>query len=276
MAAQSGYSKPNDLVKHSVVLIDRRTNEVVPPKTDTAVTFDEELFRIPPPLQEVWRYLDASKFFDLLETQSLYFRRSDCQADALDGCLSEANLTSHSDEMLALYEGYGIRPSPLDHFGHNGCVRHRYFLNCWHINDAEHRDMWRLYAKNADSVAIVSRVWRLHVLCEWHPMTLGMVRYESQNVRRPDWFSWAPLLFKDLRYKVERELRLILHAPVHEEIHLARDAGRKICIPPEFLVEGVVTHPHASPSFKRQVKRLVQKHLPSARISTSRLKPNLW
>jgi hypothetical protein len=99
-------------------------------------------------------------------------------------------------------------------------------------------------------------------------------QYASECQARPDAISWAPAVFKDLRYRVEREIRLI--ATVGPELDCTPDNGIKPPVDATPLALSVILHPHATPSFRRLVALLVGRHVPSLVVKASQITSRLY
>jgi hypothetical protein len=81
----------------------------------------------------IWRYMNLPKFISLLKTRSLYFAvASSFVEDPWEGAHSRP-------------QG-GSSPYPQDHA----------YINCWHMGEHESYAMWKIYARDPESVAIVS------------------------------------------------------------------------------------------------------------------------
>ena len=95
----------------------------------------------PPPLLDVpaddaklWRYMDLSKFIDLLDTSTLYLTRAALFEDRFEGSYPKANAVEPQGDPSS-------RLAPL-----RRKLRDWYYVNCWHMNEYEPAAMWDLYA----------------------------------------------------------------------------------------------------------------------------------
>jgi hypothetical protein len=89
----------------------------------------------------VWRYIDFTKFVDLILNQQLFFCRSDKFEDPFEGIfrLKDYSQTKSMFETQHLTKKY-------------------YFLNCWHINDNQSDAMWKIFLETKNGIAIKSTV----------------------------------------------------------------------------------------------------------------------
>lgn len=101
---------------------------------------------------KIWRYIDFTKFVSLLDTQSLFFSRSDKLGDPFEGSTSRANLKLRP----SIYKN--IPETALKNMGDSTeKIRYHTFLNCWHMNEFESDAMWKLYAKEDTGLKFFQR-----------------------------------------------------------------------------------------------------------------------
>lgn len=126
-----------------MVITNRFTGEVI--GEGAAISAADMPFQSPHPNVVIWRYLDRFKFEDIVRNRRLYFRRSDHLDDEMEGRFSEANRRFQTSLWKRFHEAYPIRDDPEQQRQINESIRHRVFLNCWHINAHESARMWNLY-----------------------------------------------------------------------------------------------------------------------------------
>jgi hypothetical protein len=100
---------------------------------------------------KIWRYMDFTKFADLLQRSALWFTRLDGFPDKHEGLLPNSVLGALS--MLSV-ENPNYGKFNYEEWRKRGCV------NCWHMNENESAAMWDLYSKDA-GIAVCSRISRL-------------------------------------------------------------------------------------------------------------------
>ena len=99
----------------------------------------------------VWKYLDLSKFLDLLMSQKLFMSRSDKFEDQYEGTFSEPTyeeikkLSINNPEFLNYYKSH----------------REKVAVSSWHINEYESFAMWQIFTQNSEGLAIQSTIGRL-------------------------------------------------------------------------------------------------------------------
>jgi hypothetical protein len=253
----------------------RGTGQIIPPSKPTTVEIDDPVEFLQPQ-QKIWRYMSCEKFLDLVRKRTLYCRRLDKLPDCLEGLYSAGNFKGKSKVMQAIHDGYKIKDDHDSMILQSIPMRMHYFVNCWHINDAESRTMWRLYAPSSESIVVVSRAGLLTdyalFCCIYGSWALtGKVNYVDYNYTRPDWVSYGPAFCKDLPYRFEQEFRLAISdkGTVHADF-------LRYSVDSTPLIEKVILHPHASAGFARFVRMVLSATLPHVPVITSRIKSRLW
>ena len=94
----------------------------------------------------VWKYLDLSKFLDLLMARKLFMARSDKFEDQYEGTFSEPSF----EEMKRLSAN---EPGFLDRYKN---LRKNIVVSSWHINPYESFAMWQIFTRNNEGLAIQS------------------------------------------------------------------------------------------------------------------------
>ena len=99
----------------------------------------------------VWKYLDLSKFLDMLLSQQLFMSRSDKFEDQYEGTFSEPTF----EEIKKIAAN---KPEFLDYYKSH---REKVVISSWHINEYESFAMWQIFTKNNEGLAIQSTIGRL-------------------------------------------------------------------------------------------------------------------
>lgn len=216
------------------------------------------------------------KFADLIQSRKLYCRRLNRLADGLEALLSAGNSRQKTPVMQAVHSGYNIRENSDQVILQSELLRRNYFVNCWHINHSESKTMWRLYAPPPDSVVVVSTAGMLNSYAHCMDRRLAWavvskVRYVDWNHPRTDWLSWGPALFKDLPYRIEQEIRLVVFHQTNDNFD-----SLKMSIDAIPLIEKVIVHPHANSGFRQAVRDLILQHVPHVPLALSQVRGRLW
>ncbi len=198
----------------------------------------------------VWKYLDLSKFVDLLLYQKLFMSRSDKFEDQYEGTFSEPTF----EEIKKLSAN---NPDFLDYYKTH---RKNVVVSSWHINEYESFAMWQIFTQKSEGLAIQSTVRRLQESLETentYKQYIGEVNYiDYKKEYIPFDNSFFPFLFKRKSFQYEREIRIITDVSSH---NLTIDNGLKIDIGISALIEKIYIHPKSENWYKNLVIELVKR-----------------
>ncbi|MEN2489999.1 hypothetical protein AAYQ05_19510 [Flavobacterium sp. B11] len=198
----------------------------------------------------VWKYLDLSKFLDLLLSKKLFMSRSDKFEDQYEGTFSEPTyeeikkLAADNPEFLNYYKTH----------------REKVAISSWHINEYESFAMWQIFTKNNEGLAIQSTIRRLQKAVKPEnnfDQFIGEVNYidyKKEYIPFDDLFF--PFLFKRKSFQYEREVR-ILSDTSKSDIKL--NDGLKINVDINQLIEKIYIHPKSENWYKKLVIELVER-----------------
>jgi hypothetical protein len=198
----------------------------------------------------VWKYLDLSKFLDLLLAKKLFMSRSDKFEDQYEGTFSEPTF----EEIKRLSEN---NPEFLDFYKTH---REKVVVSSWHINEYESFAMWQIFTQNSEGLAIQSTIGRLQKALEAEKnfkQYIGQVNYidyKKEYIPFDDMFF--PFLFKRKSFQYEREVRIIGDLS-DQEIKI--NDGLKIDVDINQLIEKIYIHPKSENWYKKLVIELVDK-----------------
>jgi Protein of unknown function (DUF2971) len=202
------------------------------------------------PATVVWKYLDLSKFLDLLLSQKLFMSRSDKFEDQYEGTFSEPTyeeikkLSINNPEFLQYYKSH----------------REKVAVSSWHINEYESFAMWQIFTQNSEGLAIQSTVERLKKALDSeknHEQYIGEVNYidyKKEYIPFDDMFF--PFLFKRKSFQYEREVRIISDVT---QSNIKLNDGLKINVDINQLIEKIYIHPKSENWYKNLVIELVSK-----------------
>ena len=198
----------------------------------------------------VWKYLDLSKFVDLLLYQKLFMSRSDKFEDQYEGTFSEPTF----EEIKKLSAN---NPDFLDYYKTH---RKNVVVSSWHINEYESFAMWQIFTQKSEGLAIQSTVRRLQESLETentYKQYIGEVNYiDYKKEYIPFDNSFFPFLFKRKSFQYESEIRIITDVSSH---NLTIDNGLKIDIGISALIEKIYIHPKSENWYKNLVIELVKR-----------------
>jgi hypothetical protein len=197
----------------------------------------------------VWKYLDLSKFLDLLMSQKLFMSRSDKFEDQYEGTFSEP--TFEEIKKLSI-----DNPDFLNYYKTH---REKVAISSWHINEYESFAMWQIFTQNSEGLAIQSTIGRLQqsLIAETNlKQYIGEVNYidyKKEHIPFDDMFF--PFLFKRKSFQYEREVRIISDIG---ESDIKINEGLKISININQLIERIYIHPKSENWYKNLVIQLVK------------------
>ena len=197
----------------------------------------------------VWKYLDLSKFLDLLLSQKLFMSRSDKFEDQYEGTFSEP--TFEEIKKLSINN-----PDFLNYYKTH---REKVAVSSWHINEYESFAMWQIFTQNSEGLAIQSTVKRLQdalIPEKNYKQYIGEVNYidyKKEYIPFDDLFF--PFLFKRKSFQYEREVRIITDVT---DNNIKLNDGLKINVDINQLIEKIYIHPKSENWYKNLVIQLVK------------------
>lgn len=211
--------------------------------TNSNITLNED------PDTVVWKYLDLSKFLDLLMSKKLFMSRSDKFEDQYEGTFSEP--TYEEIKRLSI-----DNPDFLNYYKTH---REKVAISSWHINEYESFAMWQIFTQNTEGLAIQSTIGRLQKALEpeknyrQYIGEVNYIDYKKEYIPFDDMFF--PFLFKRKSFQYEREVRII--TDVADSTIILND-GLKINININQLIEKIYIHPKSENWYKNLVIQLVK------------------
>ena len=197
----------------------------------------------------VWKYLDLSKFLDLLMSEKLFMSRSDKFEDQYEGTFSEP--TFEEIKKLSI-----DNPDFLNYYKTH---REKVAISSWHINEYESFAMWQIFTQNSEGLAIQSTIGRLQesLVSETNfNQYIGEVNYidyKKEHIPFDDMFF--PFLFKRKSFQYEGEVRIITDIGKSD---IKINEGLKINVDINQLIEKIYIHPKSENWYKNLVIQLVK------------------
>ncbi|OCB77918.1 DUF2971 domain-containing protein [Flavobacterium crassostreae] len=197
----------------------------------------------------VWKYLDLSKFLDLLMSKKLFMSRSDKFEDQYEGTFSEPTyeeikkLSANNPDFLNYYKTH----------------REKVAISSWHLNEYESFAMWQIFTQNSEGLAIQSTISRLQKAL--NPETnyaqyigeVNYIDYKKEYIPFDDLFF--PFLFKRKSFQYEKEVRIITDV---KQNNITLNDGLKINVDINLLIEKIYIHPKSENWYKNLVIALVK------------------
>ena len=155
----------------------------------------------------IWRFMSMDKFWDLITTRELYFRRSDMfPQDEHEGLSPENYLCA----VFGLNRLLLPDRRRLDHqLGTLAEFREGFYVSCWHQFRSETDRMWNEYGN--DGVAICSRYSLLKSALDAMPdeAFLGLVCYGDKHLTG-EYNLMRFIMTKRQQFAAEQEVRAML------------------------------------------------------------------
>ncbi len=204
---------------------------------------------LPEPDTVVWKYLDLSKFLDLLLCKKLFMARADKFEDQYEGTFSEPTygemkkIAQNNPEFLYRYKTH----------------REKVVISSWHINEYESYAMWQIFTQNSEGLAIQSTIGRLQQALasetkyEQHIGAVNYIDYKKEFIPFDDIFF--PFLFKRKSFQYEGEVRIISD---YTKYGKTINDGVKIDVDINRLIEKVYIHPKSENWYKNLVFQLME------------------
>ena len=198
----------------------------------------------------VWKYLDLSKFLDMLLSKKLFMSRSDKFEDQYEGTFSEPTyeeikkIAANNSKFLDYYKSH----------------REKVVISSWHINEYESYAMWQIFTKNNEGLAIQSTIGRLKQALapeKKYLQNIGAVNYiDYKKEYIPFDDTFFPFLFKRKSFQYEREVRIISDTSGNR---VSINDGLKVDVNIDQLIEKIYIHPKSENWYKNLVIELVQR-----------------
>ncbi|WP_306353887.1 hypothetical protein [Flavobacterium sp. '19STA2R22 D10 B1'] len=198
----------------------------------------------------VWKYLDLSKFLDLLLHKKLFMSRSDKFEDQYEGTFSEPTF----EEIKKISEN---NPDFLDFYK---MQRKNVVISSWHINEYESFAMWQIFTQNNEGLAIQSTLGRIQKALhlerqyEQHIGEVNYIDYKKELI--PFENAFFPFLFKRKSFQYEREMRIITDVTSQG---ITINEGLKIQVDINQLIEKIYIHPKSENWYKILVIELMKR-----------------
>lgn len=218
---------------------------------------DHPLFDQPSsPDKTLWRYMDFSKFADLILNSAIFFARADLLGDPYEGSLPYLQKSGSNKSILKKARDNPKELSDkekraLESIDISKRQRKNTFISCWHLNQYESAAMWKQYTTSNDSIAITTTYGELvNQLPE--NVYLGMVRYI--NYRSSDVIGveniMKPFVYKRLSFAHEKEVRALISRSSNRNAQYYKsktdnNVGEKVKIDVSKLIEKIYISPYA-------------------------------
>lgn len=218
--------------------------------------------------EKVWRFLDFTKFVDMLDKRALHFTRIDKLKDPYEGSYPKKHLENLSNIDISKDEVAAFQAD-----AEKRAVLRRYIVvNCWHMNPYESAAMWDLYVGSNTGVAIQTTGKKLSdcFLSKSNDLLGANITRGIGPVSYVDFENDAPPIgivgvsgIKRKSFEHERELRLVLWRNKKrkiDEVECFPEDGFDLPIDLDLLIERIHISPLAKPWFLSLVKSISQRY----------------
>lgn len=212
------------------------------------------------PGTKVWRYMDFTKFINLLANSTLFFNRADKFRDTFEGSYPSSN------KELAPVVYPDMDPEVMERMItdirlFNKRLRERTVISCWHMNEYESAAMWDLYLKNNEGIAIQTTFKSLSESFNEadEEIYIGKVTYSDFD---KDWMpersAFYPFVHKRKSFEHEKEIRAFISILPEPILESPFDFGANIKVNLNLLIENIYIHPDAPIWFAETVKSVLK------------------
>lgn len=197
----------------------------------------------PSSLQPVWRYFTERHLIDLISTGEMFFAHLPTLSDGLEGSLTARTRDRLFQWLYAQYRDAALANADVDTYEMH---REAFYVNCWHLNDAESYLMWKVYGDRG--FAVETTIERLQGAFDstTEEVEGTVVNYvDFMREEFPIGNVFTAVETKDIPYRDEREFRLMIWkpsqtnqpvSPAEKGIRVPVDVGavlRKIYVSPQ-------------------------------------------
>lgn len=252
---------------------------------------DHPLFQLPEDRDvKIWRFMDFTKFVELLQSSQLFFARADLLGDPFEGSISRLSINDRKYRAEKFgQEIQGVKSAVVQLAGFDGKLwdsieadsytlkwdAEWMFISCWHMNPVESSAMWQLYAPSGQGVAIQStyRKLRKSLPDKVYVGEVQYICYETDFIDLKN--SFSPFLCKRKSFSHESELRALYSNPPYylrkdekngQEIRAAAhherntEAGTSFDIDINQLIENIYVSPLAEPWYAKLVETITKNY----------------
>jgi hypothetical protein len=236
---------------------------------------------------KVSRYLDFASAVSQLQTETLFFSRSDLFQDKHEGTITRLQAEA-CERIAANFNAPQLEDIMIVS---RKCVRKAIFINCWHLNDFESEAMWQLYCPNGQGIAIQTTYSKLAKWTIALPKTvMGTVTYidyesEKFDLRNPlnafmhkrrsfTHESEVRIIYSDLEKLRKYDNKTVSDLEKAEQDLSGQPSGKSLEFPLEKNVDFLFVNPYAPEWYFEVFRQLVLALKPklAGRIQKSELK----
>lgn len=232
---------------------------------------EHKAFDTPEDDKKIWRYMDFTKFVDILDKSQLFFPTANKLGDPLEGSYTKASIDYRNANIDNFFreETWNIIPRENFEASWSKISRNKskdVAISCWNISEDESDALWQLYCSGQEGIAIQSTIGHLKesLKQEDRDIYIGKVNYVNHIKElkpQTDIDLLRPFLDKGISHKYEEEVRAVIDFPpfvLKNNVLKPRrmTGGYYATTNPDLLIEEVFISPR-SPKWKRELVRSV-------------------
>lgn len=211
----------------------------------------------------LWRYMNLSKFEDLLKEEKMFFCRSAKFEDKFEGSLPirEVEFRNKKRNADAFMKRHQDEKSNT-------------IVNCWQINRYESNSMWQQYLKGKKGIAIQTNLENMQLAFSKSDERIFSSKVRYIDYEKDVWFHdkeyphigynyYIPLVHKRIEFRDDREFRLLISVDVknlENDVYWKKqecENGKKIGVDLNCLIEKIIICPNTDDTEKALIKKSI-------------------
>jgi hypothetical protein len=230
--------------------------------------------------EEIWRYMNMSKFIALLECKKIHLTRLDIFDDLFEAHYPIVDYDRHFSQMLDI--DWSIVDLKRDHRNLMELLKQGWFyVNCWHVNSVESYAMWNIYTTKSEGIAIKTTIGKLKQSIKSQLRIFyskisyldynneSLIEYQMSCRQKGVLIHPFPAFYKEKSYEYEKEFRVaFMNNPF---IDKTNDSHKAIDVNLDTLIEEIYISPYAGKWFRDLIEKVVKRYKLNAPIQQSRI-----
>jgi hypothetical protein len=247
---------------------------------------DHGQLECPPDDAVLWRFMDFTKFLDLLETGYLWFSHLNKMDDKYEGALTKPVVERIRVIQRGIEEAGGANANPHLAQYLSRQMRDSCCVSCWHMNPHESAAMWKQYLKSDEGVAVRTTFAEMkRAFAETpdliFPAVVKYLDYATEDYPLHNGFFCV--VHKRKSFEHESEVRLVWWCTADQNARLpdvpARGPGGEYLLPGRAInvdVPALVQQVYVSPTSQTWFKELVEKVVKRYKLTCPVIKSDLY
>lgn len=219
--------------------------------------------------QKLWRYMDLSKLISMFDKQAIWLARTDTVEDTHEG--------RFPDEMKKLlekaYEQFSDsdKSTVRDAEDFQDYLCKNTYISCWHKNADENMVMWKIYARDINTVAIQTTVGNIkrsvpRGQLRGHSLILQNIAYKQSDEIAGVLLYEQCFFRKRPHFSFEEEVRISLDTFSKDAPTKNTPKGQELKVNMNGLIEKILVHPDSLDWFIDVVTSIAKKYAVTAPV----------